>query len=167
MISFDAIRIAFQIALASFVSYLLGFYFTDLFHAESASIGGLWAAISSIVVLQASRHDTWSSALLRVIGTAIGAVISAAYLIVLPFNPFGIAVSIFVAVLLCHAIRVPDHARLAASTVAVVIVTASIHPALDPIVNAALRLSESFIGTVMAVLMVLIWRGPKEPSNVA
>jgi uncharacterized membrane protein YgaE (UPF0421/DUF939 family) len=167
VISLNAIRIAVQITLVSFISYLLGFYLTGLFHGESAGIGGLWAAISSIVVLQASRHDTWSSALLRVLGTTIGAVISTAYLIVLPFTPFGMAVSIFVTVLLCHAVRVPDHARLAAITVAVVMVTASLHPTLNPILNAALRLGESFVGTLIAVLTVLIWIGSKEPSNAA
>jgi hypothetical protein len=44
MISPDSIRIAVQISLVSFVSYLLGFHFTSLFHGESASIGGLWMA---------------------------------------------------------------------------------------------------------------------------
>jgi len=161
MISLETIRITVQITFVSFVSYLLGFHFTSLFHGESASIGGLWATLSSFLVLQASRHDTWSSALLRVFGTAIGAVVSAAYLIVLPFGPIGMAVSIFVTVLLCHAVQVPDHARLAARTVAIVMVTASLHPTLSPILNAALRLGESFIGTVIAVLVALIWIGPK------
>jgi uncharacterized membrane protein YccC len=77
------------------------------------------------------------------------------------------AVSIFVTVLLCHAVRVPDHARLAAITVTVVMVTASLHPTLNPILNAALRLGESFVGTLIAVLTVLIWIGSKEPSNAA
>ena len=167
MISTDTFRIAVQITLVSLVSYLLGFHSTSLFHGQSASVGGLWAAISAIVVLQATRHDTWSSAWLRVLGTATGALISAAYLSVLPFSPIGMALSIFVTVLLCHALRVPDHARLASTTVAVIMVTASLHPTLSPILNAALRLSESSIGTVMAVLAALIWWGPKERPNTA
>ena len=161
MVSPDAIRTAVQIALASFASYLLGFYSTGLFHDASASIGGLWAAISSIVVLQATRNDTGSSASLRVLGTAIGAVIGAAYLTVFPFHPVGMAAAIFVTVLLCHAVRVPNHARLAATTVAVIMVTASLHPTLSPTLNAVLRLSESSIGTVIAVLAALLWRGPE------
>ncbi len=167
MISPDATRVAVQISLVSLASYLVGFDSTGLFHAASANIGGLWSAISGIVVLQATRRDTWSSAGLRILGTAIGSIISAAYLIVLPFSPIGMAASVFATVLLCHAARMPDHARLAAITVAVIMVTASLNPTLNPILNAALRLSESWIGTAMAVLAVLIWPGPKEPPNTA
>ena len=162
MINSTAIRLAVQIALVSFVAYLVGFHSTGLFHGASASVGGLWAAISGILVLQATRHDTWSSAALRILGSAIGSTISAFYLSVLPFSPIGMAASIFVAVLFCYVARIPSHARLAALTVAVIMVTASINPTLNPILNAVLRLSESFIGTTTAVIVVLIWPGQKE-----
>jgi hypothetical protein len=62
MISPAAIRVAVQIALVSLASYLAGLHFTGLFHGASASIGGLWSAVSGIVVLQATRRETWSSA---------------------------------------------------------------------------------------------------------
>ncbi len=51
-------RIAAQTTLVSVASYLAGFYFTELFHAPSASMGALWSAVSGIVVLQATRRDT-------------------------------------------------------------------------------------------------------------
>jgi uncharacterized membrane protein YccC len=73
--------------------------------------------------------------------------------------------SVFAAVLLCHAVRIPDDARLAALTVAVIMVTASLNPALNPIANAALRLLESSIGTAIAVLAIQVWSGPEEPPN--
>jgi uncharacterized membrane protein YccC len=57
-----------------------GFYFTSLFHGASAGIGGLWSLISGIVVLQSTRRNTWSSACLRILGTLVGSIISAAYL---------------------------------------------------------------------------------------
>lgn len=154
-------------ALVSLASYLAGVHSTGLFHGASASIGGLWSAISAIVVLQATRRDTWSSAWLRILGTVIGSIISAAYLTVLPFSPIGMAVSIFATVLLCHAARIPDHARLAVITVAVIMVSASLNPTLNPIQNAALRLSESWIGAAMAVLAVLMWPRLKESSIMA
>jgi uncharacterized membrane protein YgaE (UPF0421/DUF939 family) len=157
ILNLDTIRISTQIALVSFGSYWLGFHSSGLLHAQSASIGGLWAAISGIVVLQSTRNETVSSAWLRVLGTAIGAAISAVYLFVLPFSALGMAVSIFATVLLCNAVRIPSHARLAASSVAVIMVTASLHPTLNPVFNAALRLLESFIGVAVAVFVILIW----------
>jgi uncharacterized membrane protein YccC len=143
-------------------SYACGSYFTGLFHGASARIGGLWSMVSGIVVLQATRRTTWSSAWLRVLGTLIGSIIGAVYLSLLPFSAIGMAVCIFGTVLLCHAARIPDHARLAALTVAVIIVLSSVNQALSPILNAALRFAESCIGTALAVLAVLMWPGPAE-----
>jgi uncharacterized membrane protein YccC len=160
VISRDAARIALQIALVSLASYACGSYFTGLFHGASARIGGLWSMVSGIVVLQATRRTTWSSAWLRVLGTLIGSIIGAVYLSLLPFSAIGMAVCIFGTVLLCHAARIPDHARLAALTVAVIMVLSSVNQALSPILNAALRFAESCIGTALAVLAVLMWPGP-------
>ena len=165
MISRDAARVATQSALVSLVSYWCGFYFTSFFHGALASIGGLWSVISGLVVLQATRRNTWSSAWLRILGTLVGAIVSAAYLSWLPFTALGMAASILVTVLLCHAARIPDHARLAAITVAVIMVLSSLNPTLSPILSAALRFTESCIGTAIAVLAVVIWPGPLAPPT--
>jgi uncharacterized membrane protein YccC len=157
MINRIATSSAIQIALVSLASYLCAFYFTSLFHRPSAEMGGLWALISGIVVLQSTWRSTLSSAWLRVLGTLIGSIISAVYLSLLPFNPFGMAACIFVTVLICHAAGIPDHARLAALTVALIMVVSSIDSTVSPITNAALRFSESCLGTAMAVLAVKIW----------
>jgi uncharacterized membrane protein YccC len=156
----DALRVSVQVGLVSFVSYLAGFHFTALFHGASAGIGGLWSAISGIVVLQTTRRGTWSSAGLRIVGTAVGSTISAIYLSMLPFGAVAMAACMVVTVLICYGLRIPDHARLAAITVGVIMVTASFNPTMNPILNAALRFSESCIGTAMAVLAVLVWPGP-------
>jgi uncharacterized membrane protein YccC len=157
----DAVRFAIQAALVCLLSYLAGLHFTALFHGASAGIGGLWSAISGMVVLQGTRRDTWSSGALRIVGTAVGSAISAAYLILMPFSAIGMAASIFVTVLVCYGIRIADHARLAAITVGVIMVTASLNPGMNPVENAALRFFESCIGTALAVLAVLVWPVPR------
>ena len=157
----NATSVAAQTALVSLASYLCGFYFTGLFHSASAAIGGLWAAISGIVVLQATRRESLSTAKLRILGTLIGSIFSAAYLSLLPFSPIGMAACIFATVLVCHVARVPDHARLGAITVAVIMVVASRDPTHNAILSATLRFSESCIGTAMAVLTVFMWPGSK------
>ena len=50
----------------------------------------------------------------------------------------------------------PHHGRLAAITVLVVMVTASLDPALSPGLNALLRFAESCIGTAVSVLLVVL-----------
>lgn len=163
----DALRGAALIALVSLSSYALGFRFTSLFHDASAETGALWAVISGILALQATRRSTWAAALLRVSGTLIGASIATAYISTLPFSALGLAATTFVTVVLCHAARIADHARLAVFTVAVMMVLSNLHETLPPIVNGLLRLAESCIGAATAVIAVLVWPEPAEPPSPA
>ena len=157
----ERLRIPAEIALAALVAYWLGSWFTSLFPGYLPKIGGLWSAISAIVVTQATSKEALSSASLRILGSAIGAATSAIYLTLLPFHPAGMAVAIFATLLLCAAVNVPSHGRLAAITVIVVMVTSSLDPKLSPGLNALLRFAESCIGTGVAVLAVLIWQGSR------
>ena len=157
----ERLRIPAEIALAALVAYGLGSWFTGLFPGYLPKIGGLWSAISAIVVTQATSKEALSSASLRILGSAIGAATSAVYLTLLPFHPAGMALAIFATLLLCAAVNVPSHGRLAAITVIVVMVTSSLDPKLSPGLNALLRFAESCIGTGVAVLAVLIWPGSR------
>ena len=160
MNSTERLRIPAEIAVAALVAYVLGFWFTSLFPGYLPKIGGLWSAISAIVVTQSTRKETTSSASLRILGSAIGAVTSAVYLLLLHFHPVGMALAIFATVWLCSAVNIPTHGRLAAITVIVVMVTGSLDPKLSPGLNALLRFVESFIGTGVAVLGVRLWPEP-------
>lgn len=157
----EQLRIPAQIAVAALVAYSLGFWFTSLFPGYLPKIGGLWSAISAVVVTQVTRKDAASSASLRILGSAIGAITSATYLTFLPFHPLGMATAIFATVMICAAINVPSHGRLAAITVIVVMVTGSLDPALSPGLNALLRFLESSIGTGVALLTVWLWPGSR------
>jgi len=55
------------------------------------------------------------------------------------------------------AINISSHGRLAAITVIVIMVTASLDPSLSPVLNALLRFVESCIGTGVAMLEVVLW----------
>jgi len=164
--SAERLRIPAEIAVAALVAYLVGFWFTSLFQGYLPKIGGLWSAISAIVVTQATRRETTSSASLRILGSAIGALTSAAYMSLLPFHPLGMALAIFATVVLCAAVNIPSHGRLAAITVIVVMVTGSLDPKLSPGLNALLRFVESCLGTGVALLGVRLWPGSRlDPGN--
>ena len=163
----NATRVAAQLALVTMSSYVCGVYFTGFFHTASAGTGGLWAVMSGNVVLQATRRQTWSAAWLQLLGTFVGSIVSAGYLMVLPYSEVGMAACIFATVLLCHASRIPEHARLAALAVGVVMVVSGLHPTLHPIVNSVLRFSEACIGTAMAALVILVCPEPRVPPDSA
>jgi uncharacterized membrane protein YgaE (UPF0421/DUF939 family) len=154
-----AVRLAVQDAAVCLLAYLGGLYVNLLIEGAPSQIGALWCVISGIVVLQATRRDTVALAWLRVLGTLIGATISTIYLLLLPFNPIGLAVTIGITMLVCYVFQIPDHARLAAITVAVIMVVSLVHPQINPLMNAGLRFIESCIGTALAVLAVLAWPG--------
>ena len=153
----EQLLISTQIALVAFLAYLVGFYFTGLFPDYLPKIGGLWSAISAVVVLQLNRKDTISSASLRVIGSAIGAITSAIYLSFLPFHPIGIGMAILATGLICTALNMPGYLRLSVITVLVVMVTASLDPKLSPGINALLRFVESCLGSAIAYLLAALW----------
>ena len=157
----ERLRIPAEIAFVTLLAYLLGFWFTSLFPGYLPKIGGLWSAISAIVVTQGTRQDTTNSASLRILGSAIGALTSAVYLTLLPFHPVGMALAIFATVALCARVNIPSHGRLAAITVVVVMVTGSLDPKLSPAINALLRFAESCIGTGVAVVGVRLWPGSR------
>ena len=161
----EQLRIPAEIAIAALLAYVLGSWFTSLFPGYLPKIGGLWSAISAIVVTQGTRRETTDSASLRVLGSAIGALTSAVYLTLLPFHPLGMALAIFATVVLCSAMNIPSHGRLAAITVIVVMVTGSLDPKLSPGLNALLRFAESCIGTGIAVLGVRLWPGSWSPAK--
>ena len=159
---FERIRIPLEIALSALLAYLVGFWFTGFFPGYLPKIGALWSAISAIVVTQLTSRETVSSATLRILGSAIGATISAITLSLLPFHPLAMASAIFVTVLICHQLNLPGHARLASITVIVVMVTASLDPRLNPGLNALLRFIESCLGT--AIAMFTVWASTVWPK---
>lgn len=162
----ERLRLPAQIALAALVAYGIGFHFTSLFPGYLPKIGALWSAISAIVVTQSSKQETTSSASLRVLGSAIGAITSAVYLTFMPFHPLGMALAIFATVLICREFQIQSHARLASITVMVIMVTASLDPTLNPGLNALLRFAESCLGTAVALLEVRLWPGsPTRPAG--
>ena len=82
----------------------------------------MWAMISGILVFQDTWATTVHTASLRILGSFVGALVSAVYLTLLPFSPVGMAAMIGLTVLICICLRIPDHGRLAAITVGIIMV---------------------------------------------
>ncbi|MFC2149230.1 aromatic acid exporter family protein [Candidatus Auribacterota bacterium] len=146
------VSLSLKYAILTISAYLCGFYFTVNFHHATAQIGGLWAVISGILVMEITPPDTLRSLKFRIVGSFIGAVISGCYLVFLPFSVIGLAVCIAAGVLTCHLLRLPDHVKLAGVTISVVMIVSTLGHGLNPIVNAGLRFVESTIGGFVALL---------------
>jgi len=136
-------------------AYLLGFYFTSMFHIGTSEIGGLWSVISGLVVIEGRRPDTFKSAKLRVVGSFIGAVVSGVYLYFFSFTVIGFAACIGVGALVCYLLRIPSHIKLTGITISVIMIVSIITQNLAPFMNAALRFAESVIGTLVAIAVAI------------
>lgn len=155
----DQLRIPLQTTVVTLASYLAGRYLTESIHPSSSVIGALWSLVSGIVVLQASIEETHKSASRRLIGTLIGAIVGALYLMFLPFGALGMALCVGVTVLVCQWFTVPDNGRLAAITVVIVMLVSIGSPDLSPAINGTLRFVESCIGVGVALATVHLWPG--------
>ena len=141
---------------------LLGFYlgsrFTAIFHGASSQIGGIWSAISGLVVLQSTIRETLKSSLLRTIGTAIGALICAFYLWLFGFSLLGMAFCAGLTLAVCYMLDIFEYARLAAATVVIIAVVSQGSPDISPFLDAFLRFSEATIGVGVCILCVYAMR---------
>lgn len=134
-------------------SYLCGFYFTQMIHEPTSLVGGLWAAISGIIVFENTAPDTLHSAKIRIIGSLTGAIVSGIYLFFFPFTILGFSICIALGVLLCFLFEIQHSIKLTAITISVILIVSTVEKELDPMLNAGLRFFESAIGTSLALLV--------------
>lgn len=141
------------LALACMLSYWLAT--TARTQAYSASradsiLSGLWAVIATIFVLRSSYSESVKAALSRMSATLISFVACLAYLLVLPFHLWGLAVLIGVTSLVPALIGRPGDAITAAITTAVVMVSASLSPH-DAWQQPLLRFGDTVIGVAAGI----------------
>ena len=137
------------------LAYLLGYYFTSMFHVGTAEVGGLWSVISGVFVMSEKESLTIKSARMRIKASFIGCVVAGAYLYFFSFSVVGFAISIAIGVFICHIFRIPDHIKTASITISVVVIISVIVQDICPVANAALRFAESVIGSLTAVAVGL------------
>ena len=153
-----------QGAVITAFGYYCGERFTALFHGASAQIGGIWSAISGLVVLQSTVKDTLKSSGLRIIGTFIGALICAVYLWLFGYSLIGMAVCAGLTLSVCYLLDIFEYARLAAATVVIIAVVSVRTPGISPFLNAFLRFAEAAIGVGICIVCVYGLRPLLQPQ---
>lgn len=141
------------------LAFLIGGHLAHTVEGPGAIIGAMWSAIAGLVVLQTGRRDLLRFSGLQAVGTFLGALISALYLLGLPPSIWGLAVCACLTTLACYAIGISDQARLASATAVVIMGVSILSTVRAPIVNAVLRFAESLIGLALAVAVsfALAW----------
>lgn len=137
-------------------AFLCGYNFTALFHEPTSLVGGLWAVISAIIVIEATQKETFNSAKKRIVGTLIGAILSGIYLLFFHFTIIGLLITIGIGVLVCLLFKLSGSVKLTIITISIILIVSTISKDLHPLSNAGLRFIESAIGTATAILVALI-----------
>ena len=145
-----------NIAVAAF-AFTCGFYFTSLFHEPTSLIGGLWAVMAAIMVIEASHKETFTAAKKWIIGSLIGAAISGIFLLFFSFTILGFVITIGIGALICLLLGFPQSIKLTGITISAVVIVSAISKDLHPFANSGLRLSESIIGAGTAVLVAYMF----------
>jgi uncharacterized membrane protein YccC len=110
----------------------------------------MWAVVATIFVCRYSYRESVSAALSRMAATAISFVLCLAYLLVLPFSVWGMALLIGLGAVVVALVGRPDDTITTTITITVVMVVAAIAPEnswRQPI----LRLIDTAVGVAVGV----------------
>lgn len=118
---------------------------------------GFWAVLSAVIVMQINVADSIEMCLNRFTGTAVGAAIGLAALLVCPRTPVSMTLALFVSVAFCsYMTRYQPRYRMAAITVVIVLFTGSNDN--QPLLFSLYRVVEIGLGVGCAFLVsILIW----------
>ncbi|QJB56729.1 FUSC family protein [Pseudodesulfovibrio sp. zrk46] len=138
-----------KVGLASVLAY----WFSDLIGLPYA----YWAVVSTVIVMQIQVSDSIHMCLYRFTGTAIGAVIGIAAIVIFPATHYYTLLGIFITTGLCaYLTRYHVRFRMAAITVSIVYLTAMQDD--GRILFALYRVGEIGVGVLSAFLVsVFIW----------
>jgi uncharacterized membrane protein YccC len=152
------------LALSCLISYWAVTSLLARFYSPARSddlLGGMWAVISTVFVFRHSYEQSMAAALSRMAATSVSFVLCLAYLLVLPFSAWGMALLIGAGALAVTLAGRPGDAMTTGITTAVVMVLAALHPHDDwrePILRFADTLAGVAIG-VAAAWILLRMRG--------
>jgi uncharacterized membrane protein YccC len=113
-------------------------------------LGGLWAVIATAFVYRESYNGSRPAALSRMAATSLSFVLCLAYLLVLPFHLWGLAVLIGLGTFVLMVIGRPEDAITAAITTAVLMVSAVLSPH-NAWQQPVLRLVDTAVGVAVGV----------------
>ncbi len=145
--------------LVAVIAYILGYYFTVMFHVGTAEVGGLWSVISGVFVMSDKESLTINASRMRIKASFLGCLIAGAYLYFFTFSVIGFSIAVALGVLVCHLLRIHDHIKTTSITISVVVIISVIVTNIGPVENAALRFAESVIGSLTALALRWGWQG--------
>jgi hypothetical protein len=141
----------FRLAIKTALAGCLGMYFASLLHMPQP----YWAAISAMIVMQTNLGAAVKQSWIRFAATAVGAAVSIPFMEVpgQKLSVFGVAV--FVTVVLCTILHLQDGIRLAAVTIAIIMLVPNTGRPWVPALNRFLEVSFGILIALVVAEFVL------------
>ena len=155
------------------LAYLTGTYLTGAFHSASHWMGAILACTSVVVVLQKpGLKQSLPVGWMRVLGTAIGALIAFAYLSIWHFSVLGMLGSVFLLEIISMILGIYVNGHIATISLIVILLVSQENPHLPPAITCLLRFLESVVGVGigLGVMWISEWwqrrhRTPSAPDT--
>jgi hypothetical protein len=130
-------RTNFRLAIKTALAGCLGMYFASLLRMPQP----YWAAISAMIVMQINLGAAVKQSWIRFAATAVGAGVSIPFMAVPGQKLFVFGVAVFVTVVLCTILHLEDGIRLAAVTIAIIMLVPNTGRPWVPALNRFLEVS--------------------------
>src|SRR5277367_1821370 len=136
----------FRLAIKTALAGCFAMYFASLLRMPQP----YWACISAMIVMQANLGAAVKQSWIRLAATAVGAAVSIPFVAYFGQNLVAFGVAVFVTVLLCTVLHLQDGLRLAAVTIAIIMLVPHTGHAWAPALNRFLEVS---LGILVALLV--------------
>src|SRR5271154_3425160 len=141
----------FRLALKTALAGCLGMYFASLLHMPQP----YWAAISAMIVMQINLGAAVRQSWIRFAATAVGAAVSIPFMAVPGQKLLVFGVAVFVTVVLCTILHLEDGIRLAAVTIAIIMLVPNTGRPWVPALNRFLEVSFGILIALVVAEFVL------------
>jgi uncharacterized membrane protein YccC len=145
-----------RLAVTVCACYLIGRKFSSLFSEVPDTIGGLWSIISAIFIIHENKVESCKEGFNRLMGSLIGAFLSAIVLAYTPGGPWFMTLAIFLTALFCMAAGMHHSYKVACVTTAVILTTWELSTKTHPWLFSSMRFIESCIGIFIALAVMHI-----------
>src|SRR5271163_824049 len=141
----------FRLALKTALAGCLGMYFASVLHMPQP----YWAAISAMIVMQINLGAAVRQSWIRFAATAVGAAVSIPFMAVPGQKLLVFGVAVFVTIVLCTILHLDDGIRLAAVTIAIIMLVPNTGRPWVPALNRFLEVSFGILIALVVAEFVL------------
>jgi uncharacterized membrane protein YccC len=141
------------VAIACLISFEITIHLVARVHVTSAAddeLGAMWATVATLFVFREAYQQSITAALSRTRATGVSFALCLAYLVFLPFSPWGMVLLIGVGAVVVAMTGHPEDVVTTGITTVVVMVVAGLSPH-DAWQQPILRLADTVVGVLIGV----------------